>query len=158
MSASGSLPRMGVQTGTAPSGRSLAASQSPTPVSTQSNSPRQAGLQGPRVCAHSSVHGGTAHKQEGPREPVDGRVSEPGSPLPQATVHGRLCAWGGAKEARPRRKHFQQFQAQAGRVIAPGYRGWLPPRLAGLWPKWRVQGGPSGDQKHLSLHPVIQEQ
>lgn len=43
--ASGSLPQMAVQTGmAAPSGRSLAASQSPTPVSIQSNSPRQVGL------------------------------------------------------------------------------------------------------------------
>ena len=50
------------------------------------NSPPQVGLQGPRVCAHSSVHGGTAHKQEGPRKPVDGRVSEPGSREPR--VHG----------------------------------------------------------------------
>ena len=37
----------------------------PNTWSTQSNSPRQAGLQGPSVCAHSSAHSGSAHKQEG---------------------------------------------------------------------------------------------
>lgn len=151
---SGSLPQMAVQTGMAPSGRSLAASQSPSPVSTQSNSPRQVGLQGPSVCAHSSVHSGTAHRQEGARKPVDSPVSGPGNPLPQATVHGRLTCtvWsegsptqGEALAAIPRSgrpRHCTRRQrvvtSKAGRVVA---------KVEGTgWPFWglKTPESPSG--------------
>lgn len=44
------------------------------------------------------------------------------TPSPRLQCTGHSCAWCGAKEARPRGKHFQQYQGQAGRVIAPGHR------------------------------------